>query len=190
MNGNYGTTGPEPLDALMAFPRKTIRLSAPDYLGCRRYFITFCCCERRTVFLDDELCQVFLSALTRESVHHGFAVHAYCLMPDHVHLLVEGLEAWSDLPRFVKAVKQSSGFHLKRKTRSDVWQRYFHDHILRTGESSDAVAWYIWMNPVRAGISANFREYCHSGSLTGLWPPDAAPAKLWAPAKANPRMAT
>lgn len=174
----------------MAFPRKPIRLLRPDYLGCRRYFVTFCCFERRAVFVDDELCAKFLSELAAESVRQGFAVHAYCLMPDHVHLLVQGLEASSNLSRFVKAVKQSTGFHLKRKTRSEVWQRFFHDHILRPGESCNAVALYIWMNPVRAGICADFREYRHSGSLTGLWPPGRAPSELWSPAEATPRVAT
>jgi REP element-mobilizing transposase RayT len=174
----------------MAFPRKTIRLPRPDYLGCRRYFVTLCCFERRAVFLDEELCAEFLSALATESLHQEFAVLAYCLMPDHVHLLAQGLEASSGLSRFVRAVKQNSGFHLKRKTRSAIWQRFFHDHILRPGESSDAVAWYIWMNPVRVGICGNFRDYRHSGSLTGLWPPGGAPSELWVPGKANPGVAT
>jgi hypothetical protein len=95
-----------------------------------------------------------------------------------VHLLVHGLELSSELHRFMISIKQVSGFHLKKKKCSQVWQRFFHDHILRPNESSDAVAWYIWMNPVRAGISANLSDYPYSGSLTGLWPPNHPPTTL------------
>jgi putative transposase len=165
----------------MPFPRRPIRLSHPDYLGCRLYFITFCCLQRKQVFLDHNLCSRFLSDLRAESPRQAFAVPAYCLMPDHVHLLVQGLQPSCDLSWFVNAVKQASGFHIKQQTCFPVWQRFFYDHILRSQESSEAVAWYIWMNPVRAGICVDFRDYPYSGSLTSLWPPGRAPSAPWSP---------
>jgi putative transposase len=165
----------------MPFPRARIRLTHPNYLGSRRYFITFCCFERSKIFLDGECCSIFLSILTKQSGAQAFAVPAYCLMPDHVHLLMHGLETSSDLQKFMKSLKQTSGYYLEKKTKSPVWQRFFHDHILRPRESSDGVSWYIWMNPVRGGICTDFRDYRYSGSLTGLWPPDRPPSALWSP---------
>src|ERR1700687_100659 len=160
----------------MPFPRRPIRLTRPNYMGCRRYFVTSCCFQRKQVFLVPEFCSCFLSALTVESAHQACAVHAYCFMPDHVHLLLQGLEPFSALSHFVKSVKQTSGFHIKQQTHFPVWQRFFYDHILRPEEPSDAVAWYIWMNPVRAGICLDFRDYPHSRSLTSLWPPGHVPS--------------
>ena len=43
-----------------------------------------------------------------------FAVFAYCLMPDHVHLLAHGMSEHADLRRFAKRTKQSSGQRYRR----------------------------------------------------------------------------
>ena len=75
-------------------------------------------------------------------------------MPDHVHILVEGQESASDLRRFVKALKQRTGFLYQREVHEQLWQKKFYDHILRRNDAPDTVAWYIWMNPVRKGICA------------------------------------
>jgi REP element-mobilizing transposase RayT len=73
-------------------------------------------------------------------------------MPDHVHLLLEGLYPTTDLLGFVKAVKTKSSTPFTRKTARPLWQKKFYDHILRRNDSPDDVAWYIWKNPVRAGL--------------------------------------
>ena len=58
----------------------------------------------------------------------------------------------SNLPSLIKAFKRKSSISFSRKTGEPLWQKKFYDHILRRHESYDAVAWYIWMNPVRAGL--------------------------------------
>jgi REP element-mobilizing transposase RayT len=62
-----------------------------------------------------------------------FAVLAYCFMPDHVHLFVEGLHEHSDLKRFATVSEQRSGAShaLSRGTR--LWQEGYWDTILRDG---------------------------------------------------------
>jgi len=45
------------------------------------------------------------------------------------------------------------------KPQSRLWQRGFHDHILRAGEDLWALARYIAENPVREGIVASYEEY-------------------------------
>jgi REP element-mobilizing transposase RayT len=90
----------------MTFPRKRIRLPSANYIGLQRYFLTFCCSERRECFLWADFNNYFVEQLRQQSAAYQFVVPSYCLMPDHVHLLVEGLSVNSNLTPFVKAFKQ------------------------------------------------------------------------------------
>ncbi|HXA81795.1 MAG TPA: transposase [Methylomirabilota bacterium] len=167
----------------MAFPRKKIRLPAANYIGLRRYFLTFCCLERRRCFVQTDFNQYFVEKLREQSAVHQIAAAAYCLMPDHVHLLMEALAVNSNLAPFVKALKQVTGFEFERRTGQRLWQRYYYDHVLRPKDEPDGVAWYIWLNPVRAGLCEEPRDFQFLGSLTGLWPPGTRPDSIWAPPK-------
>jgi putative transposase len=90
-------------------------------------------------------------------------------MPDHLHLLASGLNEDSDLQTFMKDFKQRSGFQFKAKAGQQLWQRYFYDHVLRSEDKWEAVAWYIWMNPVRKGLCDNPSVWPHSGSQEFAW---------------------
>jgi len=66
------------------------RLNAFDYLGFYRYFLTICTYNRSRVFIDDQSVDLVLMHLSRTGDDQRFLVIAYCFMPDHVHMLVEG----------------------------------------------------------------------------------------------------
>ena len=85
-------------------------------------------------------------------------------MPDHVHVLVEGLADDSDLRGFVRDAKQRSGFAFAQRSGRRLWQDGYYDHVLRDDESTIAVARYIFENPVRAGLARRVDAYPHSGS--------------------------
>jgi len=93
---------------------------------------------------------------------HGFVVHAYCFMPDHLHLLIEGSELASLAP-MMKRFKQLSSYRYKKRTGNSLWQRSYYDHVLRQEEDRNVVAEYIWNNPVEAGLVANCEAYVFSG---------------------------
>lgn len=80
-------------------------------------------------------------------------------MPDHVHLLVEGLSDASDLQRFVRDWKQRAANQFSRELRGRLWQVGFFDHVLRSDESTERHALYIAGNPVRAGLANVIGEY-------------------------------
>ena len=88
--------------------RKNIRLAEINYRGRNRYFVTFCCFVRRPVFSEGRASQWLLGLLQAESARLSFRVHAYCLMPDHLHFLSEGVDSSSDLLYFVKCIKLKS----------------------------------------------------------------------------------
>jgi putative transposase len=99
-------------ESMGAYNRRP-RLKSFDYKGIHRYFVTVCTHERMPLFANDEIVTVSLEALKRTSEEWGFKVWAFCFMPDHVHLLVEGNRADSDLRRFISAFKQKSGYYCR-----------------------------------------------------------------------------
>ncbi|MGH9859570.1 MAG: REP-associated tyrosine transposase [Candidatus Acidiferrales bacterium] len=172
----------------MSLPRKRIRLTMENYRGPRAYFITTCTNGRKAYFADANLAISIIERLRDCARAERSAIHAYCVLPDHVHALAQGEAADSFLPQFVKRFKQLCAYHTKATHGLALWQTHFHDHILRREDQMDAVAWYIWMNPVRKGLVENPHDYPFSGSFTVVWKRSNAPAELWTPPWRKKRM--
>ena len=160
---------------------KSIRLPLDRYVGTAWFFLTFCCEHRKQVFLGPTRAEWFLDKLRSEAQSHAIAIHAYSIMPDHVHLLSQGLTSTCNLLRFLTALKKKTGFSYKQETHQQLWQKKTYDHALRSGDPPEQVAWYIWMNPVRAGLCTSVHHYPWSGSLTGAGPGSAPPKETWLP---------
>jgi len=86
-------------------------------------------------------------------------------MPNHLHLLIEGSGADSDMKRFISIYKQTTGFYYKKRTGCPLWQINFYEHILRKEEDTADVARYIFGNPVRKGLIEDYRRYKRLGSF-------------------------
>ena len=89
-------------------------------------------------------------------------------MPDHAHLLVEGLTERSDFRRFAKMVKQQSGAAFALTSDEPLWQKGYYEHVLREEDDAKEIARYIVANPVRAGLVKSPDLYPYSGS--DKWP--------------------
>ena len=113
-----------------------------------------------------EAVDTVLAQILRSARDERVAVIAYCFMPDHLHLLVEGTDPASHLTEFVRVFKQRSSFHWKKLSGSELWQRGYFERVLRGDESSIDVARYILRNPLRAGIVESVEDYPFLGSLT------------------------
>jgi len=146
------------------FTKRPERLKIFDYLGLHQYFLTFCTEHRRQCFVDSERVDLVRTQIERAALAHRFALIAYCFMPDHVHLLIEGGANDSDGRRFIRGAKQLSGFHYKAMFHQTLWQRYGYEHVLRDNETGARVARYILENPVRAGLVDRIDGYPFSGS--------------------------
>ena len=142
--------------------RKSPRLSTFEYHGAYAYSVTIVTARRLPVFRDGALVGDCLRHLGISAGKYGFTTRAYCFMPDHLHLLLEGDE-WSPLPRFVCHFKQLTGYAYSRATGKKLWQTSYWDHVLRGEEDIEALARYVRGNPVRAGIVADYRSYAGSG---------------------------
>jgi putative transposase len=82
-------------------------------------------------------------------------------MPDHLHVLVEGLQESSDLEAFAKHFKQLTGFRYKRATGRRLWQEGYYDRVLRKDEDLEDAARYVLGNPVRAGLVQHPLDWPH-----------------------------
>ncbi|MCH7580804.1 MAG: transposase [Chloroflexi bacterium] len=138
------------------------RLATFDYIGHYAYSITVNTVARQRTFTSSAVVDDCLSAMTDAVSRHEFVVHAYCFMPDHLHLLIEGSES-SSLASMMKRFKQMSSYRYKKRAGCSLWQRSYYDHVLRQEEDRNVVAEYIWNNPVRAGIVVNRAAYPFSG---------------------------
>ena len=95
----------------------------------------------------------------------GTEVYAWCVMPDHVHLLLQDHEVVS-FARLFKGRMTPRARMIEPERR--LWQRSFFDHALRKEELVSDIACYIWENPVRTGTVEHPAEYQWSGSE--VWP--------------------
>ena len=154
---------------MVDFRRRQHRLSPQSYRGRRAYFLTLCTAHRRHVFVDPVLTTAIVEVVRKTSANHAFGVYAYCFMPDHVHLILTGDDNSSDLPAVVRAFKGASTVTARKIGLFPLWQKGFFDHVLRSTESMDAAAWYVFMNPVRAGLARRVEDWAHSGSFAFDW---------------------
>ena len=134
------------------------------YKGRYRYFLTLCTADK-DIFTKDEVVKGVMGYLREVSERSGFAIWAYCFMPDHLHLLVEGIEDGSDFRKFVSMFKQGTGFYFRRKFDRRLWQINYFEHVLRKEEVTEQVMRYILENPVRKGLAADYKAYPFSGSF-------------------------
>ncbi|MGA7877622.1 MAG: transposase [Desulfoferrobacter sp.] len=148
----------------MEKPGKRPRLKSFDYLGSHCYFVTICTHQKNPVFADSDLVEALKETLRQKTAEHDFTVWAYCFMPDHLHLLIQGKSSNADLRRFVRFFKQKTGFQYRRLMNRALWQPSYYDHVLRVDEAISDVARYIFDNPVRKGLVEHFLDYPHSGS--------------------------
>ena len=149
--------------------RRNTRLVRENYLGRRTYFVTICC-DRRTPHLRERPVAIRAMGLLIEcAARHSFLLHAFCLMPDHAHILAGGMGEDCDLLGFIRVFKLRTAFEFRKSHRCQLWEKSYYDHILRPLEPVEQVAAYTWWNPVRKGLCAHPRDFPYSGSQTIDW---------------------
>jgi len=153
-------------DGPLDFRRRSVRLLDEDYRGLKRVFFTFCCDHRRPYFSNATSAEWVLQKLLERAQAHSSLAHAWCVMPDHMHVFTEGISETCDALRFAHDFKQRTGFEWKSNHKNRLWQPRFYDHIVRSSVATERIVFYIWSNPVRKGMCTNFLEYPYSGSAT------------------------
>lgn len=108
--------------------------------------------NRQEVFLTDSDREFYLGLLRKRSEQYGLDVLGYCLMTNHVHLLVR--------PQTTEALARTLGrthfiytrrFNAEHSRSGHLWQARFHSCPTEE-DALLAIMRYIEQNPVRAGI--------------------------------------
>ena len=137
----------------MAVPRRRVHEAGT-------YFVTSRTWQSRSLFINGEICNMFLESLL-EYRHQGhYSLHAFVLMPEHFHLLITPAENVA-LERAMQFIKGGSAHRIRdeRKLTSPVWQRGFSDHRIRDYGDYEAHVRYIEQNPVKRSLVGSPIDY-------------------------------
>ena len=95
-----------------------------------------------------------------------YRLHAWVIMPNHVHLLIEPLEQRS-LTEVMQGIKSVSAHESNKllKREGPFWQPESYDHLVRDQEDFDRCRNYIPQNPVKAKLARTPQDYVFSSSF-------------------------
>lgn len=121
--------------------------------------------NRRPIFENPVIAASAVEALRRHSGKTQIPVYAYCIMPDHVHLII-GPTPDCDVVTFVGQYKNLAQRDIwQYGIKGRVWQKSFWDHFIRSDEHLEKAVVYVLNNPVRQGLVERWRDYPFCGSL-------------------------
>ncbi len=149
--------------------RKPVRLKDYDYASSGVYFVTLCVARREWLLrqissnlvgancvrppefpsLSDIGVLVEREIAGLDAVYSGVRVDKFCIMPDHIHLMLRLSPGRSDKsPDLSRIIKQFKGKISKQLGRS-IWQRSFYDRVVRNEEEYREIWQYIDRNPLQ-----------------------------------------
>lgn len=165
--------------------RKPLRLSYFDYSTPGAYFITFCTHNRKNTLsrivgaihespktqLTD--CGKIVNSVVQNLPSHlCVTIDRYVIMPNHVHLILviteeDAIQAIRKSPPNSRSIISKAVGYIKmnaskeiRRNYGDipVWQRGFHDHVIRNRDDYKMIAKYIHENPLRWELDKLYSE--------------------------------
>ena len=139
------------------------------------YFFTFSTFQRARLFVVENYAKLFLKVLYYYNCQGTFLLHAFVVMPEHVHLLLTPAPT-KTLERVVQLIKggYSREFGLRFGLKKEVWQRGFTDHRIRDAQDFERHRGYIHQNSVKRGLARRSEEYKFCSAFHGFrldsWP--------------------
>jgi REP element-mobilizing transposase RayT len=144
------------------------------------YFLTSVAKDRLPVFRTDEIKEIAGKALDESRRSGKFALYAYVIMPDHLHVITDSARASEDTLRFINGIishrvitylkekgYESSLLKLRQETKRRHYQHSLWDHhpnvrVLFTEKMLMERVHYIHENAVRAGLIERAKDYRYS----------------------------
>lgn len=147
------------------------------------YFVTFSTFQRTRLFIIESYVRLFLKTLYCYRRQGKFQLHAFVLMPDHVHLLFTPAEALT-LERAIQLIKGGYSHAVGQQIgHRGIWQKGFTDHRIRDANDFSGHRLYIHQNPVMGKLAASPVEYRYCSAFPGFkldaWPPAALSRDLF-----------
>jgi putative transposase len=105
--------------------------------------------ERKAIYRDDNDRRRFLDAVTEMVERFGVRVHAYCLMPNHYHLLMETPQANLSQAVGWLQVTYTVRFNRRHRRSGHLFQGRFKAQIVEADPYAQGLVEYLHLNPVR-----------------------------------------
>ena len=147
------------------YSRKTPRMFGYDYATQNYYFVTICTHNKKCIFgkpgslsAIGEITQKHLIKIP--NIYPGVSIDKFIVMPNHIHAIfvLDGLDTPS-LSRIIGQFKMSVTKEIRDNYKIDtVWQRSFHDHIIRNQKDYERIWLYIHGNPQKWNEDCFFSE--------------------------------
>ena len=133
--------------------RKPTRIPHYDYKTPNYYFITICTHDKKCIFGNPGKLNSYGMIAEEELIHleilfPSVKIDKYVIMPNHVHcilILEEGNYSVSTCMGLYKSGVSRKIHQLNQSVQ--VWQRSFHDHIIRNQQAYEKIYMYIENNP-------------------------------------------
>ncbi len=132
------------------------------------YAITILTHHRHRHFQRDANAELFLNTLFRYRDAGKFLLHAFAIMPDHVHVLITPAIDQSTA-KSIQLMKGGYSFAVRNQSPGEIWQSGYHEHRIRDRTDYEAQKQYIANNPVRKNIANH--PHVHTCHLNRLDPP-------------------
>ena len=115
--------------------------------------------RRQRIFFSAKDAFTYLAFLDTYAKQHELAVNAYCLMPNHVHLIVTPIDEQSLSSVFGRVHQSYAQYvNLTYQLTGHLWQGRFHSTPLEESHLWAAVR-YVERNPVRCLIATSPQHY-------------------------------
>ena len=98
-----------------------------------------------------------------------YELYAYCIMPNHVHAVLEPLRREVCLSQIMRSVKGRTARAANKALCREgaFWQDETYDHVIRNNEEFVRIIAYVLNNPVKAGLVGQWRDwpgtFCRDG---------------------------
>ena len=140
--------------------RKPTRIPKYDYSSENYYFVTICTHEKKCLFGTIKEISRFGSIATDSileipSHYSGIRIDKFVVMPNHIHMIVvigcDGCHTnYLSLNQIVGQYKSGVTRKIHETAPGEaVWQRSFHDHVIRNQKDYEKIWSYIDTNPMR-----------------------------------------
>lgn len=124
------------------------------------YFVTTNTCNKENIFEDKEVVQVIIEDLEFYRKKFDFKLHAFVIMPNHIHLLITPSEK-GDISKIMHDFKSHTAQIINKIFVRDkpLWQEGFYEHVIRDSFDFKKKINYIHKNPLVNGIVKVLADY-------------------------------
>jgi putative transposase len=123
--------------------------------------------NHNAVFVESADYEYYLKNLIEWKSHYDVGVYAYCLMTNHVHLILVPNTICSDISGLMRRLSARQGRRVNRLEEriGTLWSGRFKSSVVDSDRYLLACLRYVELNPVRAGIAARPQDYMWSSYL-------------------------